>query len=113
MLDEINESDTYLAYWDMLGFEYVVNVTKLMEERVLAKLSDEEVPSQVPLTALKLRALFNGHRAPEIWLFRADKGLSEDEIRQFSIDNPQYLVDFIRKNGDCLYKTSRSNQVIV
>jgi hypothetical protein len=59
----------------------------------------------------RLRAQFNQHRGPEIWIFEST--MSEEELKQIADDNPQLLADSIRRLGEPVYRVPTGKAVIV
>ena len=105
----------YLAMWDCHGLECLFNITDWDHKRVWATLKEEEQPRCPNLQTLLMRARVNSHRHYEIYLFDADNCITEDDIRDQFTDHPQFIVDFIRKNGIKLYsdKITLKNRVII
>jgi hypothetical protein len=101
----------YLAYFDCLGFEYIVNLTTLERKHLLSAIKNEQPDSLIHLNAMVLRAKFNNHRSPEIWSFVSE--VDEKTLREISIENPQILADLIRKNGKAIYRTNAPKAKIV
>lgn len=58
---------------------------------------------------MKFRARFNAQRFPEIYAFKADDDIEEQQIREWSDRDPQGLVDWIRKNGICVVSHRRND----
>lgn len=102
----------YLTYWDCLGFECIVDMTRWERNALFDQIAGKELkPAPVNLHAMTLRARFNPQRSPEIWSFESD--VDRDTLWQLAEDDPQTLVDAIRENGRCLYRTSKEKNVIV
>lgn len=106
------KSTHYLAVWDMLGLECLFNVDAAKKEveewekgKIWATLQGEDHnkrrPNPIPLQVLLLRARVNSHRAYEIYEF--DSTLTEEELREAFENDPQPVVDWIRKNGIKIY----------
>ena len=103
--------NAFMAYWDTLGFEWIVNVTDYEKQKFWAELKgDTKVDMPVPRYAI-LRAQFNPQRFPEIWAFESDIELAELEL--VAQETPQVLVDAIRKCGRNVFRTHRQESVIV
>lgn len=102
----------FLAVWDQLGLEYLNDLTRSEQNRIMGVLRDEPIQHSNPLHYFLLRARFNTHRHYEIYRFESD--LSEDEIRELFANDPQSIVDAIRRVGVCLYSDRvRDNQVVI
>ena len=101
----------YMCYFDSLGFEWIFSVSDYEKKKVMAYLKGKKkVDLPVPRYAI-LRAQFNPQRFPEIWAFESDIELAELEL--VAKETPQVLVDAIRKCGRNVFKTHKSESVIV
>lgn len=100
----------FLAYFDCLGFECIVDITSYERHKLLADINGTDIRSPVNLNAMMLRARFNPQRNPEIYVFTSD--LSEATLIEFAEENPQALADLIRSHGKCLWKTPAQEGVI-
>lgn len=101
----------YVAYWDCLGFECIVDMTSWEKDCLLQQIKGEPPnPAPVSLRHLVLRAQFNPQRFPEIWIFEID--MEQEDLWQLGQDDPQLLVDAIRKNGHNVFKTPKEKSVI-
>jgi hypothetical protein len=107
--------NTFLVMWDMYGLECLFNVTDWHKQTTWSILTDKEAPQGPNISMMTLRARMNSQRCYEIYSFHADKGVSEEWIRQAFKDNPQGIVDLIRNQGDKIYsdRSETSKQVIV
>lgn len=101
--------NAYMAYFDTLGFEWIVNLTDYEKKKFWAVLGDKKIDFPVPRYAI-LRAQANPQRFPEIWAF--DSEVSLDELKIYSEEAPQALADAIRKCGQNVFKTRKSETVI-
>jgi hypothetical protein len=112
-----------LAMWDMLGLECVYDVDQALaeitdweKEKMWSMLREEPVgsmPSPIPLRAMILRARFNSQRKYEIYEFESE--LSQEEVQSLFNSEPQFIVDWIRKNGYKIYSDyslAQNDQVI-
>ena len=104
---------TFIAYWDCLGFETIVDITGYENKKLLADIKGERFEHPLNLHAMMLRAQFNPQRSPEIWLFTATSEITQQDLIQIAQDTPQYLVDLIREKGNCMYRSTPQKQVIV
>ena len=101
----------YVAYFDTLGFEWIVNVSEYEKKKFWAVLKgDDKVDFPIPRYAI-LRAQANPQRFPEIWAFESE--ISLDELEDYARDTPQDLVDAIRRCGQNVFKTHKDESVIV
>lgn len=114
----------YIAMWDNLGLECIFDVDAEMAQRDAYEkrklwniLKDEkmlEYRSSIPLQSLILRARANSQRHYEIYQFTTD-GIDMDDVKSMFEDNPQFIVNHIRKNGRKIYsdRFEVKNSVIV
>ena len=103
--------NAYMAYFDTLGFEWIFNVSEYEKKKFWAVLKgDEKVDFPIPRHAI-LRARANPQRFPEIWAFESEIGL--DELEEYARDTPQELADAIRRCGQNVFKTPKSENVII
>ena len=108
---KICKMNAYVCYFDSLGFEWIFNVTDYEKKKVMAYLKGEEkVGFPIPRYAI-LRAQANPQRFPEIWAFESD--MEYKEIKIYSEEAPQALVDAIRRCGQNIFKTYKPESVIV
>jgi hypothetical protein len=98
----------YLAYFDSLGFESVLDLTDIDKKAMWASLKNEVY--KLPLHQMIMRAKANPQRFPEIWTFQSE--LDKETILQYTKDVPQAMADAIRQHGDAVYVTPRSKEVI-
>jgi len=101
----------YVCYFDSLGFEWIFSVTDYEKKKVMAYLKGEtKVDFPIPRHAI-LRAQWNPQRFPEIWGFESE--LTLEELELVAQETPQVLVDAIRNCGQNIFKTPRTESVIV
>lgn len=100
----------YLAYFDTLGFECILDVSSYDKKAMWAALSDKTIPNEIPLHQMIMRAKFNPQRFPEIWTFQSEVDLKT--LIKYSKDLPQALVDAIREHGNKVFATHREKEVI-
>jgi hypothetical protein len=100
----------FMAYWDTLGFEWIVNVTDYEKQKFWAVLKgDTKVDMPIPRYAI-IRARANPQRFPEIWGFESE--LTLKELQKFAHEHPQALATAIRNCGQAVFKTPREEAVI-
>jgi hypothetical protein len=102
----------FIAMWDNTGLESIFDVDAEMAQRDAYEkrklwniLKDEkmlEYRSSIPLQSLILRARANSQRHYEIYQFTTD-GIDMDDVKSMFEDNPQFIVNHIRKNGRKIY----------
>ena len=100
----------YLAYFDTLGFECVLDLTSYDKKAMWAALSDKTIPNEIPLHQMIMRAKYNPQRFPEIWTFQSELDL--EDILCYTKDMPQAMADLIRKNGNKVFTTPKEKTVI-
>ena len=103
--------NAYMAYFDTLGFEWIFNVTDYEKKKFWSVLKgDTKVDFPIPRHAI-LRARANPQRFPEIWAFESE--ISLDKLEEYAKDDPQTLADAIRCCGQNVFKTPKTESVIV
>lgn len=112
-----------MVVWDMLGLESIFDVNAAMKEiedwekqQLWSMLKDQRVakkPNPIPLQMLIMRARSNSQRSYEIYSFNTS--MTENEVRKIFADDPQPIVDWIRKNGNKIYSdyTKSDRKLIV
>jgi hypothetical protein len=103
-------SRLYLAYFDSLGFECVLDLTNHDRKAMWASLADKKIVNEIPLHQMIMRAKFNPQRFPEIWTFQSELDL--ETILRYTKDMPQQMADLIREHGTKVYVTAKSKDVI-
>jgi hypothetical protein len=99
----------YVAYFDCLGFECILDYSNHDKKKIWNALQDKP-NERFPLPQMMLRAQFNPQRSPEIWSFWSEIDLAT--LREYARDMPQQLADSIRENGTSLYTSPKQKQVI-
>jgi len=100
----------YIAYWDTLGFECIVDLTEHDKKAMWAELKGEQPKRLQAVPLMIMRAKANPQRFPEIWTFHSE--LDETQLIKYSNDYPQELADLIRENGAKVFVTPRQKEVI-
>jgi hypothetical protein len=100
----------YIAYWDTLGFECIIDLTDHDKKAMWAELKGEESRRLPAVGLLIMRAKANSQRFPEIWTFQSE--LDETALTKYSIEYPQELADVIREHGTKVFVTHREKEVI-
>jgi len=95
-----------LASWDSEGFECLQDITgfhpdsyekgQLMD--ALRGNKPQKNPMAEQIGTMKLRARFNTHRTPEIYVFTTEDSIEFKDIEDWMIADPQSLVEWIRVN---------------
>lgn len=101
----------YLAYFDSLGFESIIDLWAYEKQLTWAALKGEQPKMRLPVGMMIMRAQANPQRFPEIWTFQSE--VDEKQLWQYANDCPQLLADLIREHGSKVYVTPRTETVIV
>lgn len=99
----------YLAYFDSLGFECILDLTKHEKRAIWNALADKP-QSKLPVFQMILRAKANPQRFPEIYSFWSELDL--ETLISYTKDNPQGLADLLREKGNPIYVTPRQKEII-
>lgn len=113
----------FLAMWDNQGLESIFDVDKEIELReqyeknkiwnVLKEQSTQQYKSTIPLQMMIMRASANSQRHYEIYQFVVD-GLTIEDVKDMFDTQPQFMADFIRKNGHKIYSDRlATNKVLI
>ena len=102
------EPTKYLAMWDCLGLECLINISEIEGKRAWSTLKEEKLPDYPPLHMMEFRAKANPQRNYEIYLFTS-YDISEEDIRRLFEDSPQVMADTIRRQGVPVY-SNRLNE---
>jgi len=109
----MNNSRVFVCSWDSAGFEAIIDFTDWYDNAVMNALQDKGLGTPpVNITALTMRARFNPHRNPEIWILTTTEDFSEQSLWEYATENPQALADLIRSKGKPLYRNTAINHVI-
>ena len=94
--------------WDENGFETLKDCTSWERQSLMNTIAGKELtPAPVNLFAMTMRARTNPQRAYEIYTFNTDENINEETLWEIAQENPQALVDMIRKNGKKLYANAK------
>lgn len=100
----------YLAYFDTLGFESIVDLRAYEKQLTWSALKGEQPKMKLPVGLMIQRAQANPQRFPEIWTFQSE--IDYKELWQIAQEQPQLLADGIRECGSKVYVTKREKEVI-
>jgi len=102
----------FLAMWDNQGLECIYDIDQELTEQqewektkvwnTLQGVSTPTRNSNIPLKQMIIRAKANSQRHYEIYQFAA-QGLDIEDIKIAFEDDPQFIVDHIRKNGKKIF----------
>tara|TARA_R110000851_G_scaffold56507_1_gene132006 strand:+ start:1148 stop:1507 length:360 start_codon:yes stop_codon:yes gene_type:complete len=101
----------FVAYFDVLGFECLVDITSYERRKLLAEISGAKVESPVDIKNLVIRATYNPQRNPEIWVFTST--VDEVTLSKLVQDDPQVLVDTIRECGHNVYGQHKHKRQVI
>lgn len=109
----MSNSRTFVCSWDSAGFEAIIDLTDWYNGAVMNILQDNGLGDPpVNIQAMQMRARFNSHRNPEIWVLNTTEDFSEESLWEYAQEYPQALADLIRSKGKPLYRNTAINQVI-
>jgi hypothetical protein len=100
----------FLAYFDSIGFECILDLNMYERDLVWSTLKGVKPTHSLPLQQMIMRARFNPHRFPEIWSFTANIPLPK--LISLSKKCPQDLADLIRANGSSVFLTPKTKTAI-
>lgn len=113
MNDNEEESCTkkFIAYWDSLGFECIIDIGKIEKENLVAIMSNKpETNLDTMLRNMILRARFNPQRFPQIWMFNSN--VDQKTLWQAAEETPQAIADLIKQHGTKVYGDQPQKAVI-
>ena len=107
----------FLVSWDQLGLEALFDLTKeqkkyIEKEKLMVwAILKGENPNKEDFNTwlthtihiLELRARMNSQRHYEIYTFKTDYSMSEEEVRDHFESAPQQMADLIRGCGNKIY----------
>ena len=102
----------FLLVWCTGGLENCVDITEYERKCLLADIAGTERPvfnNGYVLEAMRLRAMYNTQREYEIYIISVEDITREEIIEMFDED-PQPLVDLIRKRGVKIHSDYRPNK---
>jgi hypothetical protein len=102
----------FLAVWCCDGLETLYDLTELEREqadwekeatwRILKEEKHCDKPTGPRLQTILLRARVNSQRQYEVYIFTTS-GLTRDDVLHTFEESPQFMADFIRKNGSKIF----------
>jgi hypothetical protein len=110
MAKKKSKVNLYLASFDCLGFECVMDLTDYDKKAMWASLQNKQIKNEIPLHAMIMRAKTNPQRSPEIWTFQSEIDLVT--LLRYTRDMPQEMADLIRENGTSVFVTPKQKEVI-
>lgn len=101
----MSKNKVFVVSFDTAGFEAIVDLTDWYLESSMDVLRNGQLKKPpVSLQALEMRARFNPHRNPEVWILHTTEDFTEDSLREVAEENPQLLADLIREKGKPVYQ---------
>jgi hypothetical protein len=104
----VSTENLYLAYFDTLGFECVLNLSDIDKKIMWATLKGKEY--NFPAHHLIMRAKANPQRFPEIYTFWSSVDLAT--LLHYTKENSQEFADLLREKGNPVYVTPRQKEII-
>lgn len=109
-MTQIEKTCNFVAYWDSMGFEFIINTTKEDNQRLIDDLKGTASNSTNWRQYSLLRAKFNPQRNPQIWGFSSQ--MTEEELNVISKEHPQELANLIKELGWKIYSEVQKKKVI-
>jgi 5-formyltetrahydrofolate cyclo-ligase len=114
---------TYLAFWCCDGLQYIEDVSSLIGEEYEAHKIQAELEG-VPddnrrqktakaISQMQTVAHYNPQRNYELYFFTANETITIEIIQDLFEDDPQFIVDFIRENGQPVVQKYHSKTPII
>lgn len=114
----------FLLSWDREGFECIQNITvyhpdKWNQQQLMDLLRGDSTfycqnPIGQQIGHMKLRAQFNQHRDPEIYIIGGNDDITGDDLQTWALEAPQELVNWVRQNHYyCVVKKQQSEQRVI
>lgn len=100
----------YIAYFDTLGFECILDLTDIDKKAMWASLKGEKPKPLGDVNGMIMRAKYNPQRFPEIWTFQSE--IDRKTLLSYTKDCPQEFADLIREHGNLVYRTPRQKEII-
>lgn len=104
----MSTDNLYLAYFDTLGFECILNLSDIDKKKMWASLKGEDY--RMPAHHLIMRAKANPQRFPEIYTFWSSIKLKD--LLEHANENPQDLANLLREKGNPVYVTPKQKELI-
>jgi hypothetical protein len=101
----------YIAYFDSLGFESIINLDAYEKDLTWSSLKGEQPKMKLPVGIMIMRAKANPQRHPEIWTFQSE--VDEKELWCYAKENPQGLADLIREHGSKVFTSERYKEPVI
>jgi len=99
----MEQENKFLAMWDCNGLECLFDISDLEYDGMISSLKGEASKAPFNIGMMMMRARYNSQRAYEIYSFTTTPSITEDDIRNLFEEDPQNIVDSIRKLGNKIY----------
>lgn len=109
----MTQQNKFLAMWDCNGLECLIDITDLEGDAMMAGLKGESYKVPFNLSMMLLRARVNSQRSYEIYSFTTDSTLGYDEVKAVFEDDPQTIVDLIRKQGNMIFSDYTTKKKVI
>ena len=113
-------TNAFLLLWHQHGLEQVVHITryeKTEQENLLRMIAGEKTipnPLDDHYNYMFLRARYNPQRNYELWgIDCEDTSIRSEDWCAWFDNNPQVVVDMVRKNGVCFHRNSVPEKVVI
>lgn len=107
----VKRSGYYLAYFDSLGFEAIIDLMPFEKDLTWSALKGQPPTMRLPVNMMLMRARANPQRFPEIWTFQSE--VDEKELWSYARDNPQGLANLIREHGSKVFVTPGERKAVI
>lgn len=117
------KTNSFIAMWDMHGLEALIDLNTIIEQQeiwkkekiwnTLKEVQSTDTMPNVPLNIMIMRAKTNPQRHYEIYSIVTEKSIKYNDMIKMFRDNPQNIVDLIRKKGKKIYSDKREKEGII
>ena len=113
-MERATDGNVFVFSFSREGFECIVNLTKIDEDFIMAKMAGSSMPQSVSsiLNMLTIRARANEHRGMEIWLLKLSEDFTEEELLAMADENPQAAADLARQ-GEALFDPRKKERDVI
>lgn len=107
-------SKQFVVMFDRTGVDTLIPCDEMKTREMLEWLGGKPHKSELAyhVNIALMRARYNPHRSPEVWVYETEDDFEESEMRGMWDESPQGMADLVRKKGKCLFKSPRDKQLI-
>jgi hypothetical protein len=107
-------SKQFVVMFDRCGVDTLIPCDEMKTREMLEWLGGKPHQSELArhIRMAMIRAQYNNHRFPEVWVYDCEQDFSESEMREMWNNAPQTMADLVRQKGTCLFKNVRDKQLI-